>query len=106
LRKSKHRSRLEIVADMLYATGEGSKKTHIMYGANLSFELTSRYLTDLVEAGLIQSRDDEYVVTEKGREFLKRFKEYSERRQELEEQMNDVNNRKEKLLKKYLNQGS
>ncbi len=105
MRKSKHRSRLQIIADMLYATGKGSKKTHIMYGANLSYELTNRYLTDLLEGGLIEPKDDEYVITEKGREFLKRFEEYSERRQELVEQINDVNNKKETLLKKYLNQG-
>ena len=104
MRKSKHRSRLQIVADMLHAAGNGSKKTHIMYGANLSYELTNRYLTDLLDGGLIKIRGDEYMVTEKGREFLKRFAEYSERRQELVEQINDVNNKKDTLLKKYLNQ--
>ena len=77
-----------------------------MYGANLSYELTNQYLTDLLEAGLIESRNDEYVVTEEGREFLKKFKEYSERRQELNERMNDVNSKKEALLKRYLNRGS
>lgn len=105
MRKSKYRSRLQIVADTLYVAGKGSKKTHIMYGANLSYELTNRYLNDLLEAGLIKVRDDGYVVTERGREFLKRFEEYSERRQELKEQINDVNNKKEALLKRYLNQG-
>ena len=105
MRKSKYRSRLQIAADMLYATGKGSKKTHIMYGANLSYELTNRYLTCLLESGLIEPRDDEYVVTERGREFLKRFEEYSERRQELKEQVDDVNNKRETLLKRYLNQG-
>lgn len=104
--KSKYRSRLQIAADMLYATGEGSKKTHIMYGANLSYELTNRYLTCLLDAGLIESRDDEYVVTERGREFLKRFEEYSERRRELRERTDDVDNKREMLLKTYLNQGS
>lgn len=99
MRKARHRSKLQIIADMLFAAGKGSRKTHIMYGANLSYELTNRYLTDLLDAGLIELSDDAYVVTEKGKEFLKGFRDYTEHQKEVSGQVEEVNNKKMKLEK-------
>ena len=48
---------------------EGAKKTHIVYRANLNFEVVNRYLTMLEEKGLIEKQDSLYVTTEKGKEF-------------------------------------
>jgi len=89
----KYRSRLQIIADMLSVAGKGAKKTHIMYQANLSYKLLSRYLTEVMKAGLVSFKgEDCYGLTNKGQEFLDRFGEYSKRCKRLEEHLNDVNN--------------
>jgi len=52
-----------------------------------------------LEAGLIEPRDDEYMVTERGREFLKGFRDYIEHEKEIRGQVEDANNKKMKLEK-------
>ena len=76
--RDKYRSRLQIIADILYIVKGGSKKTRIMFQANLSHRLLSRYLDTTLEAGLVCLNDSsEYVITPKGRLFLEKFTEYS-----------------------------
>ena len=91
----KYRDRLQIIADILSVVRGGAKKTHVMYGANLSFTLLKRYLTEVLDAGLVR-RDDEdcYRLTVRGQSFLDRFGEYSKRCGQLEHQLNDVNDDK------------
>ena len=74
---AKYRSRLEIIADILNVVGDGAKKTRIMYIANLSYKLLEKYLKKTIEADLISSNNDFYEVTEKGRDFLERYNEFS-----------------------------
>jgi len=73
----KKRNRLEIAADMLEAAKNGARKTRIMYGANLSYELLESYLPTLIEEGLLQDSDENgvYHISSKGLTFLKEFKE-------------------------------
>ncbi len=66
------RSDLEVVANMLRVSGS---KTAIMYGANLSYAQTQKYLRLLDDLGLIQSVDGTkgrpvYSPTAKGQQFL------------------------------------
>jgi predicted transcriptional regulator len=70
-----HRSEEEIVADILTSILDGSKKTRIMYGANLSYALTTKYLSKLLECSLIQysDRDKKYMLTGAGRKYLERY---------------------------------
>jgi len=70
---SKYRSRLQIVADILFVAENGAKKTRIMYQANLSYDLLKRYLAEALEADLISINKDEksYITTQKGKAFLK-----------------------------------
>jgi len=50
-----------------------AKKTRIMYLANLSWDLLTRYLNDLMEAGLVNLwSSDRHVLTPKGKRFIKR----------------------------------
>ena len=78
--RGKYRSRLQIIADILHIVEDGSKKTRIMFQANLSHRLLRRYLDTTLEAGLVCLNDSsEYVITPKGRLFLEKFREYSER---------------------------
>jgi predicted transcriptional regulator len=63
-----------------------------MYRANLSHQLFSRYITEVLNAGLIIAKNEDcYLLTKKGRSFLDRFDVYSRRRHQLEQQLNDVN---------------
>jgi len=87
----KYRDRLQIVADILSITGNGAKKTQIMYQANLSYKLLCRYLSDVVKADLICLKDSDcFMLTKKGQDFLARFREYSKRRKRVEEHLNNV----------------
>lgn len=98
---SKYRSRLQIIADILLVASKGAKKTQIMYQANLSYKLLSRYLTEVMKAGLVSFKSEDcYGLTNKGQEFLDRFGEYSKRCKHLEEYLNDVNN--EKMILKQM----
>jgi len=66
-----------------------------MYKANLSYRLLCRYLSDTIDAGLINFESgDCYVLTTKGKEFLNRHEEYSKRCKSLEEHLNHVNDEK------------
>jgi len=57
---------------------EGAGPTKILYSANLSHDRLIQYLDELVEKELIkevgpESNNRSYLLTEKGREFLKEF---------------------------------
>jgi predicted transcriptional regulator len=75
----KNRDRVSIVAAILEATNSGSNKTHIMFGANLSFKLLEKYLGIVVGAGFVRVDGSSFALTDYGREFLEKYKEYNER---------------------------
>ena len=50
-----HRSRIDIIANILQAANEGAKKTHVMYRCNLSFRQLNAYLEFLVEMGFLET---------------------------------------------------
>ena len=50
----KNRDRVGIVAAILEAAKGGASKTHIMFGANLSFSLLEKYLDVAVNSGFIR----------------------------------------------------
>ena len=100
----KYRSRLRIIADILRVVRGSARKTRIMYQANLSYKLLSRYLGEVLEAGLVRfGNNDCYELTEKGEEFLDRFGEYSKRRRSVEEKLNDVKDEKVILENTFFN---
>ena len=74
LERKNNRGKIQIIGDMLALATSGIKKTHIMYGANLSYEQVHLYLGELTGKSLIaQDVSPEgiiYRTTEKGREFL------------------------------------
>jgi predicted transcriptional regulator len=76
-----NRSRIDIIADILGVSGEGAKKTHIMYRCNLSFRQLHAYLNLLVDRKLLRkvvrkesSRQELYETTPKGKAFLQAYK--------------------------------
>ena len=75
-RKRHHRSRIEIVADILEIARNGARRTRIMYLGNLSFVLLEKYLDMLSTCGLLapgNGGERRYVVTEKGQRFLEEY---------------------------------
>jgi predicted transcriptional regulator len=76
-----YRSRFDIIADVLNVTSEKAKKTQIMYQANLSYRLLQKYLAIVKRSSLVRydRKGRCYVLTNKGREFLNSYKEYSRR---------------------------
>lgn len=73
---SKRRSDIEISADILKVALNGAKKSHIVYRANLNFEVVKRYLKHLSEAGLINFPSFEnrlFQTTPKGKEYITRY---------------------------------
>ena len=74
------RSRFDVVADILEVARGGTKKTTIVYSANLNFEVLGRYLADLVARGLIRRNNGEKIIelTEKGQEYLRRYRKLRE----------------------------
>ncbi|MGD8506064.1 MAG: winged helix-turn-helix domain-containing protein [Candidatus Bathyarchaeota archaeon] len=97
---ARYRDRLQIVADILVITSRRVKKTRIMYQANLSYKLLCKYLDEVIAAGLVScEKGDCYILTVKGKEFLKRHEEYSKQCEIFEEHFNHVNNERDALEK-------
>jgi predicted transcriptional regulator len=91
---TKNRGSLDIVQAMLSIASVRSRKTKIMYGANLSFHQVEKYLGFLLDSGLLDHDGDSgYLVTEVGRKFLSLYEEYLEHsmvlRQEVERNNKD-----------------
>ncbi len=79
---NRKRERLEIIHDILKALqdkGGKLKPTHILYKSNLSHQMLTEYLNELIEKGFIEEGQDKkggklYSIAEKGHNFLKDFK--------------------------------
>ena len=72
----RHRSKVDIVYDILVsATGGGAKKTHILYKANISSTQVESYFSALLAHNLLEKAHDldgnnVYRATEKGMTFI------------------------------------
>jgi predicted transcriptional regulator len=81
LEGTNHRGHFDIIADILGASLEGAKKTHLMYHCNLSFKQLKHYSRLLLNTGFLRIagdggriNSDIFEVTEKGKKFLKAYK--------------------------------
>jgi predicted transcriptional regulator len=92
--RRKKRSRYEIIQNVLDQCQAGSKKTWVMYRANLSYDLTTEYLEELVKSGLVEPKDGLYYTTDKGKQLLELLKTWRQKKSELD----DI----AKLIKEYL----
>jgi|SRR5438445_274031 len=78
-RIKKRRSNLEIMSEMLETAEEGSRKTSIMYKANLSYALLVHYLSILRANEFLETADEKtFFPTRKGQMFVKEFREFRE----------------------------
>ena len=77
----KRRDRLYIIAEILAIAKDGSLKTRIMYGANLSFAQLNEYLNFLLKGELLKADSDNkrtfYKTTSRGVKYLENYAEIS-----------------------------
>jgi predicted transcriptional regulator len=66
------RSSFEIIAEILETAKNGAKKTRIMYSCGLSYKFVHKYLTLLLEAGLLETGNS-FCTTNKGMGFLRNY---------------------------------
>ncbi len=66
------RGRIEIIMEVLEIAKTGVSKTNIVYKANLNLKLADKYLDLLQKDGMLENRLDKYIITEKGKMFLKK----------------------------------
>ena len=66
------RNHFRIIAEILETAKDGAKKTHIMYGCNLSYCQTKKLLSHLLETGLL-AVGSSYHTAEKGLQFLEAY---------------------------------
>jgi len=83
--RRKKRSRYEIIYNVLDQCQTGSKKTWVMYKANLSYDLTTSYLDELIKMGLVEPKDGLYYITEKGKQLLELLKVWRQKKSELDD---------------------
>jgi len=79
------RSQWDIMANILRLAKSPESKTHIMYGANLSFRQLERYLKLLVDGGFLRVTEERrskvtklFVTTDDGVSFLEAYRRLEE----------------------------
>ena len=76
-KERKRRDRLYIIAQILRMAKGGALKTHLKYGANLSFAQLTDYLSFLISTELLKTVQEGsksiYKTTSKGLEFLTNY---------------------------------
>ncbi|QKQ99239.1 transcriptional regulator [Metallosphaera tengchongensis] len=83
------RTSMEIVADILEVLDSGTgSKSSVMKNANLSENLTEKYLHILMEKDLVKFEKGVYTLTEKGRHVLQNFREIRRLELRLDELLN------------------
>ncbi len=71
------RNNLDICADILRVSRGGAKKTHLVYKANLNFNIVKKYIRGLTESGLLEKNGERFYVTDEGNLFIDRYNKLS-----------------------------
>jgi predicted transcriptional regulator len=71
----KRRSRTDIAIEILKVTMNGAKKTHVVYEANLNFNIAAKYLKTLKDKELVTHENGLFITTDKGKAFYAMAKE-------------------------------
>ena len=64
------RESFAIASEILYHTLGGARKTSIASSCNLSTKVCGKYVTILLRKGLLETNEDYFYTTEKGKQFL------------------------------------
>lgn len=81
----KHRSKEEIVANIVKAARNNATKTRIMRRCYISYNLLQKYLSYATVSGLLfyDHRSNEYHITSKGIQYLDYFHQFRDTESEL-----------------------
>lgn len=76
---NKDRKRLRsshgIIAGILQVCEQETKRTHVLYRANLSYSMAAEYFSLLIRSGLLQELPGRSLrITDKGRVYLQHFR--------------------------------
>lgn len=81
------RNAVQIIADVLSVASSGVNKTRIVYRANLNAVRAEKYIRYLMARGFMSVEEGPaggvYTVTEKGKEWLSKYKELEQRLERL-----------------------
>jgi predicted transcriptional regulator len=75
-KKQEKRDKLDLMLELLIASSEPVKKTHLLYRTKINHAQLSRYLELLLSLGMLEEISkpiDGYLITEKGRITLQLF---------------------------------
>lgn len=99
-----YRSRESIISEILELTKGNGKKTHIMYGANLSYTLLVKYLDLLQKSKLLYFKESTqtFVLTEKGAKYLDLYKEVKYLQEGIAESTISFEKKREVLTKMFV----
>jgi len=61
------------MSDILESAVNGIKKTPLVYKTNLNFRQAEKYTLILIDHNLLKKKDNLFITTEKGLEFLKYY---------------------------------
>jgi predicted transcriptional regulator len=95
-----YRDRLDIIADILSVVSSGNvKKTQILYQANLSYKILTKYLSTLTQASLIICSPNKtcFNLSARGAEFLSTYRKYYHSKKNAEKSLSIVEVEKELL---------
>lgn len=67
------RHKLDIIAEILKLSKGGSKKTRLVYQANINFTMLAKYTTLLEKKSFIYTMNDHIYTTHEGLEFLEQY---------------------------------
>lgn len=67
------RDTIDVIYEMLKFAEEPIIRTQMMYKANMSFGMLNKYVDVLVERGLLTYNGRQYIITQRGREFVKHY---------------------------------
>ena len=68
---------MDIIADILYVSRAGARKTRIVYQCNLNFKIIKKYLGCLLDLGFLYFDAPQYFSTEKGETYLNRYEAFA-----------------------------
>lgn len=80
-KKSEKRDKLDLVLELLEATNEPIKKTHLIYRLRINYYQLTRYLDLLLKLEMVAEVSqpfDGYSITEKGRTLRRLFSNVSD----------------------------
>lgn len=69
------RHKLDIMADLLRLSKNGSKKTRLVYLANINFNMLKKYTTLLESKNFIYNYNDLIYTSREGFDFLRQYNE-------------------------------